>query len=68
MANRQYALIVGEDVFAVIHVDDDPEINQNGPRISAGLSSNPIVVEIDTSIPVSHGWTWDGTTVNPPQE
>lgn len=68
MAPRKYALIVDSDVFGVIHIDDDPEVNENGPRLAAGFSSNPTIVEVDVSLPVSHGWIWDGTTVNPPQE
>jgi len=68
MAHKKYALIVDNDVFGVLTFDDDPDINDNGPRLAAGLSSNPIVVEVDPFIPVQHGWIWDGTTVKPSEE
>jgi hypothetical protein len=68
MAHKKYALIVDNEVFGVLSFDDDPSVNPTGPRYAAGLSSNPMIVEVDSSITVQHGWIWDGTTVKPSEE
>jgi hypothetical protein len=68
MTIRKYALIVENDVFGTLMIDDDSSINPNGPRLTAGFSSDPKIVEVDPDLPVTHGWIWDGTTVNPPTE
>lgn len=66
MAIKKYALIVDNDVFGTIKFDDDPNHNVNGPRLAAGFSSNPIVIEVDADSDIEHGWTWNGTIFNPP--
>lgn len=69
MAIRKFAMIADSDVFGIITLDDDPNINSNGPRISAGLSSNPKIVEISSDSNIDHhGWTWNGTDFIGPVE
>jgi hypothetical protein len=68
MTLKKYALIVGEDVFGTIRFDDDPTKNINGPRLSAGFSSDPKVIEVDANSEIEFGWTWDGTNFIKPGE
>jgi hypothetical protein len=68
MTTKKYALIVGEDVFGTIQFESDPEKNINGPRLAAGFSSNPTVIEIDPESDIEFGWTWDGTNFIKPGE
>jgi hypothetical protein len=68
MTKHKYALIVDNDVFGMIEVEDNPEINPNGIRLVSGLSSDPKIVEVDSNSDITHGWNWDGTNFTPPQE
>lgn len=68
MTIRKFALIVGSDVFGTLSFDDDLSVNSNGPRLAAGLSSDPIVIEVDANSEVEFGWTWDGTNFNYTEE
>jgi hypothetical protein len=60
MAWKRYAGVVGEDVFTVFSFESDEKLNIHGPRLEAGMSSNPIFVEIPDDIEVSPGWVYDG--------
>lgn len=71
MAQKYYALVADQDVFGILSFDDNPAVNDSGPRMAAGLSSNPIVVEIfdeELQQKVRYGWTWNGETFVPPVE
>lgn len=71
MTQRYFAMIADSDVFGVITFEDSPSENVDGPRLAAGLSSSPVIVELtDESVRtlVRAGWTWDGTTFYPPAE
>ena len=68
MATRKFAVVAGIDVFTVLILDDDPEINPNGPRHAAGFASDPVVVEIPEESPITLGWTYDGSEFTPPSE
>lgn len=68
MAKRKFALISGSDVFATLLFDDDPSVNNTGARLAAGLSSEPIVIEVDENSEVAFGWSWDGTNFTSPGE
>jgi len=68
MATRKFAVIAGEDVFTVFVLDDDPEVNPNGPRHAAGFASNPVMVEVSEDSPVTLGWTYNGLEFIPPSE
>ncbi len=61
---RSFAVIVDGDVVITMHV---PPTAKNYDRVTAGLSSNPIIVE-STSVPgVDFGWTYDGENFIAPQ-
>jgi hypothetical protein len=64
MTWKRYAGIVGEDVFTIFSFDSELE---HGPRLQAGMSSDPVFKEIPSDVQVAPGWTWDGTTFTPPQ-
>jgi len=66
MPIKKFALVAGTDVFGFFIVDDDASNNASGPRLAAGLASNPVVIEVDNLSDVSVGWTFDGTTVKAP--
>lgn len=68
MATRKFAVVAGEDVFTVLILDDDPEVNPNGPRHAAGFASNPVTVEIAEDSPITIGWTYNGSEFTPPLE
>jgi hypothetical protein len=67
MATRKFSWIAEGDVFGVFTVieDQNPEVAQ---RLTAGLLSNPIVVETTGNDSVAAGWTYDGTDFHPPAE
>lgn len=68
MAIKKYAMVVEGDVFGLLTLEDDGNINPNGPRLAAGLSSDPKIVVVPDDSPVTHGWTWDGTNFYEPVE
>jgi hypothetical protein len=68
MAWKRYAGVVGEDVFTVFSFESDETLNIHGPRLEAGMSSNPIFVEIPDDIEVSPGWVYNGTDFSLPVE
>ena len=63
MTIKKFAGIVDGDVFTVITVDTEYQGSdgEGGERIVAGLSSNPIFVEIPSELDVNISWTWNGT-------
>lgn len=65
MATRKFAWIAEGDVFGVFTIVEEQNPAANA-RITAGLLSNPIVIEVIDNDSVSEGWTWDGETFNPP--
>ena len=66
MAIRKFAAIAGQDVFTIFTLDDDPAVNAVGPRLAAGMSSNPVILEIAEDSEVTVGWTFDGETYSQP--
>lgn len=68
MTKHKFALVVDNDVFGIIEVEDDPQINPNGPRLVSGFSSDPKVIQVDADSAIQHGWNWDGTNFIAPQE
>lgn len=63
--NKVFALIVDGDVFGTLHLGPEAP---NYDRMVAGLSSSPIVVDASSVPNVQFGWTFDGTSFNPPAE
>jgi hypothetical protein len=63
MTIKKFAGIVDGDIFTVMSIDTEYQGSdgQGGERIVAGLSSNPIFVEIPSDLDVNTSWTWDGT-------
>jgi hypothetical protein len=63
MTIKKFAGIVDGDIFTVVTVDTEyqGEDGQGGARVVAGLSSNPIFVEIPSELDVNINWTWNGT-------
>ena len=66
MAIKKFAAIAGQDVFTVITIDDDPEVNEIGPRLVAGMASDPKIIEIDSDSEITVGWTYDGSSFAEP--
>lgn len=65
MATRKFAWIAEGDVFGMFTIieEQNPTV---AARLTAGLLSNPIVVEVTGNEDVKDGWTWDGTAFHPP--
>jgi hypothetical protein len=66
MSIKKFAFIAEGDVFHTweIAVDDH---GHSLEMLLAGLTSNPIIVEVlDPDMPVGPGWTYDGTRLIPP--
>lgn len=63
MTIKKFAGIVDGDIFTVVTIDTEfqGEDGQGGARVVAGLSSNPIFVEIPSELDVNINWTWNGT-------
>ena len=64
----------GPMAFFDLYIDDELGLNigyrtdqDSAGAIIAGLSSNPTIILIDSSLGVSSGWTWDGTDFTAPQ-
>lgn len=62
---RSFAFIVDGEVVGTIHL---PSNLSNYERLSAGLSSDPIVLEVSDIPGVSAGWVFDGQNFSQPQE
>jgi hypothetical protein len=60
MTIKKFAGIVDNDVFTVVTIDTERQ-GVNAERLIAGLSSNPIFVEIPSELDVDISWTWNGT-------
>lgn len=60
---KRFAFVVDGDVIGTIHI---PSTATNFERLTAGLSSNPIVVESTHEPSAQFGWTYDGANFNPP--
>lgn len=59
MAVKRYVFIAENDVFLQFSFDDE----NSHPRAAAwaaGLSSNPICIEVTDRPEVIPGWTWNG--------
>jgi hypothetical protein len=65
---KRYAGVAGEDVFTIFSFDADGESNNHGPRLLAGMSSNPVFIEIPEGVQVSPGYTYNGESFLPPKE
>jgi hypothetical protein len=63
MTIKKFAGIVNNDIFTVMRIDTEFEGVDGvaGERVVAGLSSNPIFVEIPSDLDVTINWTWNGT-------
>ena len=63
MTIKKFAGIVNGDIFTVMTIDTEFQgiDGVGGERIVAGLSSNPIFVEIPSTLDVTINWTWNGT-------
>lgn len=64
MKTKSFAFIAEGDVFNRWNI----EYTEGGPMemLIAGLSSDPIIVEVPEGIAVESGWTYDGTSFQPP--
>lgn len=63
MTIKKFAGIVDGDVFTILTVDGEHRTVEDpnaGPRLVAGFSSDPKIVEIPSDLDVTVGWTWDG--------
>lgn len=66
MSSIKFAVVVGNEVAGTISLPDDPSVDV-AQRFIAAYRSNPIIVEtIEEG--VAYGWTWNGTSFNPPSE
>ncbi len=63
MTIKKFAGIVNNDIFTVVSINTEFQGSdgQGGERLVAGLSSNPIFVEIPSDLNVTINWTWNGT-------
>jgi hypothetical protein len=68
MSWKRYAGIVGEDIFTVFSFESDESVNVHGPRLEAGMSSNPVFVIVPDDLDVKPGWTYNGADFIPPVE
>lgn len=66
MSVIKFAVVVGNEVAGTISLPDDPEVPV-AQRFIAAYRSNPVIVET-TEDGVAYGWTWDGTSFNPPAQ
>lgn len=66
MAIKKFAAVAGEDVFTIFTFDDNPEVNEIGPRLAAGMASNPQIIEIDNDSNITVGWKYDGSSFTEP--
>lgn len=60
---KKFAFVSEGDVFATwtIDTEDTTENTETTSRIIAGMTSNPVVIEVPENVDVQDGWTWDGT-------
>jgi hypothetical protein len=63
MTIKKFAGIVNNDIFTVVTINTEFQGSdgQGGERLVAGLSSNPIFVEVPSDLDVNINWTWNGT-------
>jgi len=63
MTIKKFAGIVDGDIFTVMTIDTEFQGADGigGERIVAGLSSNPIFIEIPSGLDVNIAWSWSGT-------
>ena len=66
MAQRRFVFIAQGDVFMQLVMQDD--YDARAPMWAAGLSSNPVVVEVTDSPEVLPGWTYDVSSFHAPEE
>jgi hypothetical protein len=68
MTWKRYAGVTGNDVFTIFSFDSDQTTNNYGPRMDAGMSSNPTFIQIPDGMDVLPGWSYNGTDFVPPVE
>jgi hypothetical protein len=68
MTWKRYAGVAGEDVFTIFSFDSNETRNNYGPRLDAGMSSNPQFILIPDELDVLPGWSFNGTEFVPPTE
>jgi hypothetical protein len=63
MTIKKFAGIVGNDIFTVVSINTEFQGSDghSGERLVAGLSSNPIFVEVPSNLDVNINWSWNGT-------
>jgi hypothetical protein len=63
MTIKKFAGIVDGDIFTIMTIDTEFQgvDGVGGERIVAGLSSNPIFVEVPSDLDVNISWSWNGT-------
>jgi hypothetical protein len=66
MTQRRFVFIAEGDVFMQLLMQDD--FDKLAPMWAAGLSSNPVVVEVTNSPNVVPGWTYDGESFYSPEQ
>ena len=64
----KYAGIVNDIVFGSITFDIESFSPEEIQMLDAGMQSDPYIVEIAPNTQVEVGWTWDGSSFNPPVE
>jgi len=68
MTWKRYAGVAGEDVFTIFSFDSDETLNNYGPRLEAGMASDPKFISIPDDLDVVPGWSFNGTEFVPPAE
>ena len=63
----RFAALVGEDVFGLISFPENEYPPEMSAPLRAAFLSSPIVIECANNSFVDVGWTWDGSTFNPPE-
>ena len=63
----RFAALVGEDIFGLISFPESEFPPEMSAPLRAAFLSSPIVVECESNNLVDVGWTWDGSTFNPPE-
>jgi hypothetical protein len=62
---RRYAFVTEGDVFLVMEIG---EKTTHSEMLVAAFDSGPQIIDATGNSGVQLGWTWDGTTFQPPVE
>jgi hypothetical protein len=65
MSKEKYVFVADGEVFMKFTLDTDA--SPAGEMWSAGLKSNPTIIQVDKNSPVDSGWTYDGTNFTAPE-